>query len=56
MAAESGVGIILSSDAHSVGGLDYLDLAVSQARRAWLEPSRVVNARPWDGIKSMRKR
>jgi DNA polymerase (family X) len=56
MAAESGVGIILSSDAHSVGGLDYLDLAVSQARRAWLEPSQVVNARPWDGIKSMRKR
>lgn len=56
LAAEAGVGIVLSSDAHSVGALDYLDLAVSQARRGWLTAANVVNARPWAEVRALRKR
>jgi DNA polymerase (family 10) len=50
------VGIVVSSDAHSVGALDYLDLAVGQARRGWLTAANVVNARPWAEVQAMRKR
>jgi DNA polymerase (family 10) len=56
LAAEAGVGVVLSSDAHSVGALDYLDLAVGQARRGWLTAANVVNARPWAEVQAMRKR
>jgi DNA polymerase (family 10) len=47
LAAESGVRIVVSSDAHSVAGLGYIDLAVAQARRGWLTASHVMNTRPW---------
>ncbi len=56
LAAEAGVGIVLSSDAHSAAGLAYLDLAVAQARRGWLTAAQVVNARPWPEVKEMMKR
>lgn len=56
VAAEAGVGIVLSSDAHSVGALAYLDLAVAQARRGWLSAANVVNARPWAEVRKLRKR
>ncbi|MCL4289989.1 MAG: DNA polymerase/3'-5' exonuclease PolX [Thermoleophilia bacterium] len=56
LAAEAGVGIVLSSDAHSAAGLGYLDLAVAQARRGWLTAAQVVNARPWPEVKEMMKR
>jgi DNA polymerase (family X) len=56
LAAEAGVGIVVSSDAHSTGGLGFLDLAVSQARRAWLSADQVVNTRSWSEVKAMRKR
>ena len=52
-AAEAGVPIVVSSDAHSTGALDYLDLAVSQARRAWLSAAQVVNTRPWAEVKEL---
>jgi DNA polymerase (family 10) len=51
LAAEAGAMIVLSSDAHSVGALDYMDLAVSQARRGWLTAANIANARPWPGPK-----
>jgi DNA polymerase (family 10) len=56
LAAEAGVGIVVSSDAHSADGLSYLDLAVAQARRAWLTSDQVVNARSWAKVKQMKKR
>jgi DNA polymerase (family 10) len=46
-AADAGVRIILSSDAHSTGALGYLELAVAQARRAWLSAAQIANTRPW---------
>jgi DNA polymerase (family 10) len=56
LAAQAGVGIVLSSDAHSTAALGYLDLAVSQARRAWLTAADVVNTRSWADIRAARKR
>ena len=56
LAAEAGVRIVLSSDAHSAAALDFLELAVSQARRAWLTAANVVNTRPWPEVRALRKR
>ncbi|HVY61072.1 MAG TPA: DNA polymerase/3'-5' exonuclease PolX, partial [Planctomycetota bacterium] len=56
LAAEAGVGLLLSSDAHSPGALDYLELALAQARRAWLRPDQIVNTRPWAEIAKRRKK
>ena len=42
-AREAGNRFVLDSDAHYLHEFDNLDWAVSQARRAWLEPSNVLN-------------
>ncbi len=55
-AAAAGVVLVVDSDAHQVAALDYVELGVGQARRAWLEPGRVLNTRPWEEIERMRKR
>ena len=55
-AAEAGVRIVLSSDAHSTAALDYMDLAVAQARRAWLTSAQVVNTQDWNEVKAMMAR
>lgn len=55
-AAAAGVSILVSSDAHSVGGLAYSDFAVSQARRAWLAPANVINTLPWQEVQALRPR
>jgi DNA polymerase (family 10) len=54
-AAEAGVGIVISTDAHRVHELDNLELGVAQARRAWIRPEQVVNARPWRDVRRMLK-
>jgi len=46
MAKDEGVRVAISSDAHSVDGLDVLRYGVGQARRGWLEKNDVLNARP----------
>jgi len=43
MAKELGVKIVLSTDAHSIDGLDYMRFGVGQARRGWLEADDVLN-------------
>jgi len=48
-AGEAGVKIVVSSDAHSVRALGYVEIGIAQARRAWLTREQVLNARPWDG-------
>jgi DNA polymerase (family 10) len=55
-AAAAGVPIVVSSDAHSTGALAYLDLAVCQARRAWLTASQVANTQPWKKLAGGRRR
>ncbi len=47
-----GAGCLLSidSDAHRTEELDYVRWGVDQARRAWVEPDRVVNTRTRDAL------
>jgi DNA polymerase (family 10) len=53
VAAEGGVKLAISTDAHSAAQLDYLRLGVGIARRAWLEKSDVLNALPWTKLEKL---
>ncbi|MEA2630665.1 MAG: polymerase [Chloroflexota bacterium] len=44
-AVEAGCILSIDSDAHRTEELDYLQWGVAQARRAWVEPSTVLNTR-----------
>jgi DNA polymerase (family X) len=44
---EAGVPIALTSDAHRVAALAYVEIGIGQARRAWLEKKQVLNTRSW---------
>jgi DNA polymerase (family X) len=50
-AKRHGIPIVISSDAHSTGGLDVLRFGVIQARRGGLTAADVANTRPWREIK-----
>jgi len=45
MAKEMGIGIVISTDAHSIRDLDFMRFGIGQARRGWLEPGDVVNTK-----------
>jgi DNA polymerase (family 10) len=55
-AAEAGVRIVVSTDAHRIHELDNLELGAAQARRGWLTAEQVVNARPWGEVGKLMKR
>jgi DNA polymerase (family 10) len=44
-AIEAGCVLTIDSDAHRIEELDFLGWGVAQARRAWVEPARVLNTR-----------
>ncbi len=46
-AAKQGVPIVVSTDAHSVPGLDVMRFGVLQARRGGLTAAQVANTAPW---------
>ncbi|HZL88607.1 MAG TPA: DNA polymerase/3'-5' exonuclease PolX [Pirellulaceae bacterium] len=46
-----GIGIVISSDAHSTEGLDVLRYGILQARRAGLTKADVANTRSWSEMK-----
>jgi DNA polymerase (family 10) len=48
LARDRGVGLVMSSDAHSRRALAVLRWGVIVARRAWLQPADVLNTRPFD--------
>jgi DNA polymerase (family X) len=50
LAIEAGVPIVVSTDAHSVRGLENMRLAVHTARRGWATAANVVNTRPLDEV------
>lgn len=52
-AKRHGIPIVISSDAHSIGGLDVLRYGVIQARRGGLTKANVANTRPWEQLKKM---
>ena len=56
LAGEAGVTIVISSDAHQVRALDYVDFGVAQARRAWLGPEQIANTRTWVQLRKLRKK
>jgi DNA polymerase (family 10) len=46
LARDTGVGLAISTDAHSASDLAFMHLGVGQARRGWIEASEVLNTRP----------
>jgi DNA polymerase (family 10) len=44
-AADQGVPIALNTDAHAIGQLEYDELGAALARKAWLQPAEVLNAK-----------
>jgi DNA polymerase (family 10) len=50
LAIEAGVPVVVSTDAHSVRGLNNMELAVHTARRGWATAADVVNTRPLDEV------
>ncbi|MFU8802597.1 MAG: hypothetical protein ACNA8W_02200, partial [Bradymonadaceae bacterium] len=50
MARARGVAIAFGSDAHSVRGLDEMEYAVGQARRAWLTKESILNTLGVDAL------
>jgi DNA polymerase (family 10) len=55
-AAEAGVKLVISTDAHRTHELANIRLGIAQARRAWIGADQVVNARPWRDVKKLMKR
>jgi DNA polymerase (family 10) len=56
-AAEAGVWILVTTDAHRVATLSSVrPYGIATARRAWLTPDQVANTRPWQEFAALRKR
>jgi DNA polymerase (family X) len=55
-AREAGLKLVIDSDGHELGALDFVELGVGQARRAWLTKGDVLNTRTWKQIEKLRKK
>jgi DNA polymerase (family X) len=55
-AVSAGVRVVLDSDGHGTDTLSNIRYAVATARRGWVGPGDVANARPWPELDAMRKR
>jgi len=55
-AREAGLKVVIDSDGHEVGALDFLEFGVGQARRAWMTKDDVLNTRTWKQIEKLRKK
>jgi len=55
-AREAGLKLVVDSDGHEIGALDYVELGVGQARRAWLTKEDVLNTRTWAQIQKLKKK
>jgi DNA polymerase (family 10) len=55
-AGAAGVLLPITSDAHSVKALGYVELGIGQARRGWLTKANVLNTRPWSEIEKLCRR
>jgi DNA polymerase (family 10) len=45
-----GIAVAIGPDAHSTAGLNYMDFGIGIARKAWLEPRDVLNAREVEDV------
>jgi DNA polymerase (family X) len=55
-AADAGLLVAVSTDAHEVPALDWAAIGVAQARRGWLTKDQVLNTRSWRDIQRLLKR
>jgi DNA polymerase (family 10) len=55
-ARDAGLKLVIDSDGHEIGALDYVELGVGQARRAWLTKDDVLNTRTWKQIDKLKKK
>jgi DNA polymerase (family 10) len=55
-AAAQGIPIAISTDTHGLSELDHIELGVTVARRAWIGPAQVLNARPLDALLAWTRR
>lgn len=53
MAQELGVKFAISSDAHSINELNFINYGVAQARRGWVEKMNVINTLSWNELKKI---
>ncbi|MDP1731627.1 MAG: PHP domain-containing protein, partial [Devosia sp.] len=52
-AKQMSLKLAISTDAHSTIGLSAMRFGVDQARRGWVGPEDVLNARPWSELKKL---
>ena len=55
-AREAGLKLVVDSDGHQISALEYVELGVGQARRAWLTKADVVNTHTWKQVEKLRKK
>jgi DNA polymerase (family 10) len=55
-AGEAGLKLPVNTDAHQVSALDWMDIGIAQARRAWLTKDHVLNTRTWKQLEKLKKR
>ncbi len=55
-AREAGLKLVIDSDGHQIKALEYVELGVGQARRAWLTKADVVNTHTWKQVEKLRKK
>ena len=53
---EAGLKLPVNTDAHQVSALDWMDIGIAQARRAWLTKDHVLNTRTWKQLEKLKKR
>ena len=54
LAGEAGLLLAVNTDAHEVSALDWMEIGVAQARRAWLTEDQVLNTRTWKEIEKLK--
>jgi DNA polymerase (family 10) len=55
-AGEAGLKVPVNTDAHQLSALDWMEVGIAQARRAWLTKDHVLNTRTWKQIEKLKKR
>jgi DNA polymerase (family X) len=55
-AGEAGLKIPVNTDAHQISALDWIEIGIAQARRAWLTKDQVLNTRTWKQVEKLKKR
>ena len=55
VAGEAGLPVVISTDSHELRALDFMELGVAQARRAWLTKDQIANSRSWTQLQALAK-